>query len=69
METLYTFSASITEHQILESHLVSGDAFTRPNDTKAFTRFKLGTYERSLWGDVTQQIEFNEQFLGTIDSA
>ncbi|MEZ8407916.1 DNA repair protein RadC [Vibrio splendidus] len=81
METLYTFSAPVTEHQILEkaveileSRLVSGDAFTRPNDTKAFLRCKLGEYEREVFGVMLlnnqhQLIEFNELFFGTIDSA
>ncbi len=81
METLYTFSAPVTEHQILEkaveileSRLVSGDAFTRPNDTKAFLRCKLGEYKREVFGVMLlnnqhQLIEFNELFFGTIDSA
>lgn len=81
METLYTFSSPVTEHQILEkaveileNRLVSGDAFTRPNDTKAFLRCKLGEYEREVFGVMLlnnqhQLIEFNELFFGTIDSA
>lgn len=81
METLYTFSTPVTEHQILEkaveileSRLVSGDAFTRPNDTKAFLRCKLGEYEREVFrvmllNNQHQLIEFNELFFGTIDSA
>jgi len=81
METLYTFSAPVTEHQILEkaveileSRLVSGDAFTRPNDTKAFLCCKLGEYEREVFGGMLlnnqhQLIEFNELFFGTVDSA
>lgn len=81
METLYTFSAPVTEHQILdkaveilENRLVSGSAFTRPNDTKAFLRCKLGEYEREVFGVMLlnnqhKLIEFNELFFGTIDSA
>jgi DNA repair protein RadC len=81
METLYTFSAPVTEHQILEkaveileSRLVSGDAFTRPNDTKAFLRCKLGEYERKVFGVMLlnnqhQLIEFNELFFGSVDCA
>ncbi|WP_284070414.1 JAB domain-containing protein, partial [Vibrio crassostreae] len=81
METLYTFSAPVTEHQILEkaveileSRLISGDAFTHPNDTKAFLRCKLGEYEREVFGVMLlnnqhQLIEFNELFFGTVDSA
>lgn len=81
METLYTFSTPVTEHQILEkaveileNRLVSGDAFTRPNDTKAFLRCKLGEYEREVFGVMLlnnqhQLIEFNELFFGTVDSA
>lgn len=81
METLYTFSAPVTEHQILEkaveileSRLVSGDAFTRPNDTKAFLRCKLGKYEREVFGVMLlnnqhQLIELTELFFGTVDSA
>ncbi|WCP66946.1 DNA repair protein RadC [Vibrio tubiashii] len=81
METLYTFSAPVTEHQILEkaveileNRLVSGSAFTRPNDTKAFLRCKLGEYEREVFGVMLlnnqhQLIEFNELFFGTIDNA
>ncbi|WP_240207439.1 DNA repair protein RadC [Vibrio sp. CyArs1] len=81
METLYTFNAPATEHQILEKaveilegRLVSGDAFTRPNDTKTFLRCKLGEYEREVFGVMLlnnqhRLIEFNELFFGTIDSA
>lgn len=81
METLYTFSAPVTEHQILEkaveileSRLVSGDVFTRPMDTKTFLSCKLGEYEREVFGVMLlnnqhQLIEFNELFFGTVDSA
>ncbi|EJY4612585.1 DNA repair protein RadC [Vibrio vulnificus] len=81
METLYTFNAPVTEHQILEkaveileSRLVSGDVFTRPMDTKTFLRCKLGEYEREVFGVMLlnnqhQLIEFNELFFGTVDSA
>lgn len=81
METLYTFSDPVTEHQILEkaveileSRLVSGDVFTRLMDTKTFLSCKLGEYEREVFGVMLlnnqhQLIEFNELFFGTVDSA
>ncbi|PTC03195.1 hypothetical protein C9980_19475 [Vibrio mediterranei] len=81
METLYTFSTPVTEHQILEkaveileNRLVSGDVFTCPMDTKAFLHCKLGEYEREVFGVMLlnnrhQLIEFHELFFGTIDSA
>lgn len=81
METLYSFNAPVTEHQILEKaaeilegRLIGGNAFTNPIDTKSFLQCKLGGYEKEVFGVMLlnnqhQLIEFNELFFGTIDCA
>lgn len=70
-----------TAIQILESasniiaeQLNHQDVYTDPQTTKDFLTYKLGGYEREVFGVMMlnsqhQLIEFRELFFGTIDSA
>ncbi|WP_351189868.1 DNA repair protein RadC [Shewanella sp. TB4-MNA-CIBAN-0142] len=70
-----------TALQILESaaniiaeKLIHQDVYTNPQTTKDFLTYKLGGYEREVFGVMMlnnqhQLIEFRELFFGTIDSA
>jgi DNA repair protein RadC len=70
-----------TSLQILESaaniiaeKLNHQDVYTNPQCTKDFLTYKLGTYEREVFGVMMlnsqhQLIEFRELFFGTIDAA
>jgi DNA repair protein RadC len=70
-----------TSLQILESaaniiaeKLNHQDVYTNPQSTKDFLTYKLGGYEREVFGVMMlnsqhQLIEFRELFFGTIDAA
>jgi DNA repair protein RadC len=70
-----------TALQILESaaniiaeKFIAKDIFTNPQATKDYLTYKLGGYEREVFGMMMlnsqhQLIEFREMFFGTIDAA
>lgn len=60
--------------EILEQRYVRGNAFTNPNATSDYLRFKLAGYEHEVFAVMLldnqhQLIEFKELFRGTLDSA
>lgn len=77
----YLLSQRIHEHrileeaaEILEQRYVRGNAFTNPNATSDYLRFKLAGYEHEVFAVMLldnqhQLIEFKELFRGTLDSA
>ncbi|MFS1425307.1 RadC family protein [Shewanella sp. 10N.286.48.B5] len=59
---------------IIAEKLNHQDVFTNPQSTKDFLTYKLGGYEREVFGVMMlnsqhQLIEFRELFFGTIDAA
>ncbi|MCT7941330.1 RadC family protein [Shewanella holmiensis] len=59
---------------IIAEKLNHQDAYTNPQTTKDFLTYKLGGYEREVFGVMMlnsqhQLIEFRELFFGTIDAA
>tara|TARA_R110001583_G_scaffold194980_1_gene368063 strand:+ start:83 stop:598 length:516 start_codon:yes stop_codon:yes gene_type:complete len=59
---------------IIAEKLINQDVYTNPQVTKDFLTYKLGGYEREVFGVMMlnnqhQLIEFRELFFGTIDSA
>ena len=59
---------------IIAEKLNYQDAYTNPQTTKDFLTYKLGGYEREVFGVMMlnsqhQLIEFRELFFGTIDAA
>ena len=59
---------------IIAEKYVNKDAFSNPEETKAFLTYKLGGYEREVFAVMMldnqhQLIEFNELFFGTVDAA
>lgn len=77
----YSFREPVSAHQVLEKaaeiiaeKYMRGDVFCNPTATKDYIKYRLGSYEREVFGlmlldNQHRLIEFTELFYGTIDSA
>ena len=80
-QPVYVTDGPLTTYQVLEKassilaqQFTESDAYCDPRKTKEFLEFKLGRYEREVFGVMLldnrhRLIDYQELFFGTIDSA